>query len=159
MKLLDKSLQRELVQSFEDGEIIFRDGDVSQEMYIVQKGAVKIVKEVNGRETVIARRFRGEFIGEMALLESLPRSATALADGKTSLVVINSGGFLQKIRRDPTFAVEMMQRLSKRFRDINQQLLDAMAAAEKGENPFPDMAANAESKSADLVDGKETSPR
>ena len=59
----------------------------------------------------------------MSLLESLPRSATARARGKTRLLAIHPGGFLLKIRRDPTFAFEMLQTLSRRIRYTNDNLM------------------------------------
>lgn len=95
-------------------------------MFIIQQGEVAIIATINGVEKEIETRRRGEFFGEMALLESLPRSATAVARGDTRLLVIQCGGFLQKLRRDPTFAFEMLQRLSSRFRKVHQQLMTMM---------------------------------
>ena len=73
---------------------------------------------------------KGDFFGEMALLESEPRSATVRSVGSTKVLVIQSGGFLLKIRRDPTFAFEMLQRLSGRLRGVTAQL--AAACSENG---------------------------
>ena len=73
---------------------------------------------------------KGDFVGEMSLLESLPRSATARAQGPTKLLAIQPGGFLLKIRRDPTFAFEMLQSLSKRIRVTNDSMLREIGRAE-----------------------------
>lgn len=123
----------EIERQYADGDIIFREGDETREMYVVQRGAVAITRMVNGREVVIETRGKGDFIGEMALLESLPRSATARAQGPTSLLVIYTGGFIQKLRRDPTFAFEMLQKLSSRFRKVHEQLMALMEEKDRSE--------------------------
>ena len=121
---------QENIRIFEDGEAIFREGDVSQEMFIVQQGEVIVEKNGSGAVVHLATLKRGDFLGEMSLLESLPRSATATAKGKTKLVSIQPGGFLLKIRRDPTFAFELMQALSHRIRHTNDRLLSTMNSGE-----------------------------
>jgi CRP-like cAMP-binding protein len=65
----------------------------------------------------------------MSLLESLPRNATVRAKGDTQLVVIEPGGLLLKIRRDPTFAFEMLQHMSRRIRDLDEQLMHVLREA------------------------------
>jgi CRP-like cAMP-binding protein len=75
---------------------------------------------------------RGSFFGEMSLLEGLPRSATARAIGPTSLLVLRSGSLLLQIRRDPTFAFELLQQMSHRIRQLNEKLVFKVATAEFG---------------------------
>jgi CRP-like cAMP-binding protein len=118
----------DLERSFGDGETIFAEGDESREMFLIRDGEVAISKRAGDGEIVLARLGRGEFFGEMALLESLPRSGTARAVGAVRLVVLHSGSFLQKIRRDPAFAFEIMQRLSARLRRVNEQMAGFLAA-------------------------------
>lgn len=115
--------QQENIREFEDGEVIFREGEDTRQMYIVQKGAVVISKSSPEGNVELATLHRGDFLGEMSLLESLPRNANAHAKGKTRLYVIQPGGFLLKIRRDPTFAFELMQALSGRIRRTNEKLV------------------------------------
>lgn len=109
-------------REYSDGEIIFREGDRSLEMYVVQSGSVLVTKGA----VPLALLERGDFLGEMSLLESLPRSATAVSRGNTRLLCIQPGGFLLKIRRDPTFAFELLQSLSKRIRQTNERLLSSV---------------------------------
>lgn len=112
-------------REFQDGELIFSEGDESREMYVIQEGEIVIRKSSpDGKDLQLARFARGDFVGEMALLESLPRFASAYAVGKTKLLVLRPGGFLLKIRRDPTFAFEMLQQLSRRIRITNERMLD-----------------------------------
>jgi CRP/FNR family transcriptional regulator, cyclic AMP receptor protein len=109
--------------TFADGELIAAEGSQGREMFIVAEGRVRIVKDRDGRPVVLDVVERGDFFGEMALLESLPRFASAYAEGETRLVVIEPGGLLTRIRRDPTLAIEMLSRLSARLRQANSRLL------------------------------------
>lgn len=103
------------LRDYADGETVFQEGDHSFEMYVVQSGYMVVSQ--NGRELAVLGP--GEFFGEMSLLESLPRSATVRARGPARLLCIQPGGFLLKIRRDPTFAFELLQALSRRIRQLN----------------------------------------
>lgn len=114
---------QEQLKLFADGDIIFREGDDSREMYVVVEGEVVVSKHAATTDVTLATLHKGDFVGEMSLLESLPRSATARAKGRTRLLVIHPGGFLLKIRRDPTFAFEMLQSLSRRIRVTNDNLM------------------------------------
>ncbi len=126
---------QEGVRSFGPGEVVFREGDNTHEMYVVCDGEVEVVKQAEKGEMVLAVLRKGDFLGEMSLLDSLPRSATARTRGVTKLLCIQPGGFLLKIRRDPTFAFELMQALSRRIRNVNErlasQLSDDRVALEK----------------------------
>jgi CRP/FNR family transcriptional regulator, cyclic AMP receptor protein len=106
-----------------DGEDIVREGDVGHDMFIVQSGQVRISKRKNHGEVVLATLDRGDFFGEMSLLESLPREATARATGETRLLVLSRGGLLFRLRRDPTFALEMLNHLSSRLRAAQARLI------------------------------------
>jgi CRP/FNR family transcriptional regulator, cyclic AMP receptor protein len=112
------------VLTFEDGEIIEREGDETRDMYVVQQGTVEVVKQIEGEQVLLAVLERGSFFREMSLLESLPRSATVRAKGQTKLLAIRAGSLLLKIRRDPTFAFELLQQMSGRIRKLNDQLVE-----------------------------------
>ena len=101
---------------FPDGDDIVREDDVGHDMFIVQSGQVRISKRKAHGEVVLATLDKGDFFGEMSLLESLPREATARAVGETRLLVLSRGGLLLRLRRDPTFALEMLNHLSSRLR-------------------------------------------
>ena len=120
---IEAKFSHEHIRSFADGDLIFMEGDDSREMYVVVQGEVVVTKKSGLGDVTLATLRKGEFVGEMSLLESLPRSATARAMGATKLLAIQPGGFLLKIRRDPTFAFEMLQSLSKRIRVTNENLM------------------------------------
>lgn len=123
--------QHEL-QKFSDGETIFTENESSSEMFVVRTGKVEISKSVGGHAMRLAVLERGSFFGEMSLLEGLPRSATARAIGDVELLVLRPGSLLLQIRRDPTFAFELLQQLSGRIRDLNENLVFKLATAEFG---------------------------
>ncbi|MBL7687371.1 MAG: cyclic nucleotide-binding domain-containing protein [Bdellovibrionaceae bacterium] len=120
----------EMVRTFEAGDLVFAEGEDSREMFVVIEGTVEIFKPTPRGEVKLATLERGEILGEMSLLESLPRSASARALGRVRLLAIQPGGFLLKIRRDPTFAFEIMQSLSRRIRVTNESLMKAMSRGE-----------------------------
>lgn len=120
---IETKFSHEHIRTFEDGDLIFMEGDDSREMYVVVQGEVVVTKNSDSGQVRLATLHKGDFVGEMSLLESLPRSATARAKGATKLLAIQPGGFLLKIRRDPTFAFEMLQSLSKRIRVTNENLM------------------------------------
>lgn len=116
------------LDSFEDGEIIVVEGEHGREMFVIQEGRVEVTKRVDGRDERLAVLGRGEFFGEMSLLEGLPRHATVRALGRVRLLVVEPGSLLLRIRRDPTFAFEMLQHMSRRVRDLDDRLLAQLTA-------------------------------
>lgn len=109
-------------RSFDAGEVIVRRGDAADEMFVIRTGEVEIRRGSGADDLVVARLGPGDFFGEMSLLESLPRDADAIAITDVELLVITQGGLLVRLRRDPTFALEMLHRLSGRVRALNAML-------------------------------------
>ncbi|MEK6579625.1 MAG: cyclic nucleotide-binding domain-containing protein [Bdellovibrionota bacterium] len=134
MKLNDaKRFGHESIRTYNDKEVIFAEGEDSREMYIVQEGELFVSKRSGNNDVILATLKKGDFVGDMALLESQPRSATARAHGATTLLVLKPSGFLLKIRRDPTFAFEMLQHLSRRLRTTNERMLEAVQKSTSGD--------------------------
>lgn len=109
----------EVEHQFADGECIVRRGDVGRDMFVIQSGAV-VVRNAAGE--AIARLGKGEFFGEMSVLESSPRDADVFADGDTCVLALGSGALFIRLRRDPSFALELLQALSHRVRVLNERL-------------------------------------
>ena len=128
-----KNVSRHEIQTFADGEIVVREGEGTREMFVIRKGEIEIVKVVGGHEVRLAVLQRGAIFGEMALLEGLPRSATARARGATSLVVLRPGSLLLQIRRDPTFAFELLQQMGRRIRELNDKLVSNVVSEDFGD--------------------------
>ena len=133
-----------VIERYADGEIIVREGDTGREMYVIRSGRVEVTKSLGGRNVVLATLERGSFFGEMSLLESLPRSATVRAKGDAELLVIEPGALLLKIRRDPTFAFEMLQQMSHRQAYLEANLAELMERELESRQAFERVRAKAE---------------
>jgi CRP-like cAMP-binding protein len=118
----DKALPGDSQRTVEAGEVIFRQGEKGIDLFVIQSGIVEISRGEGEQRTVMATLRQGDFFGEMSVLESMPRDADAVAVTHTELLVITQGGLLIRLRRDPTFAIEMLHKLSGRVRALNQQV-------------------------------------
>ena len=116
--------KHEFVETYQDGDAIFEEGDIGKDLYIVQKGKVRITKKIGNSKIEIAEFEKGDFFGDMSLLQSIPRYASAHANGPTKVLILQPAGFLLKIRRDPTFAFEMLQQMSLRIKVSNDRLVE-----------------------------------
>jgi CRP/FNR family transcriptional regulator, cyclic AMP receptor protein len=111
---------------YQDGELICREGESTAEMYVIRKGSVRIFKASPMGEVHLAVLAKGDFFGEMGVLENLPRDASAQALGETEVLVMTPGALLVRLRRDPTLAFELLRRLSGRVRTLNARLMSAL---------------------------------
>jgi CRP-like cAMP-binding protein len=110
-------------KEFIKGEIIFREGDLGDVMYILQEGVVDLKKRVEKGEVVLKTISQSsEFFGEMALIDGSPRSASAVASAPTKVFVIDGKSFEKMILNNGKFALKIIRTLSNRIRNSNQQL-------------------------------------
>jgi CRP-like cAMP-binding protein len=107
---------------FDKGHVLFREGEDGEDMFIIQSGKVAIKKKVKDGDTTLAVLEKGDFFGEMVILERAPRSATAVVEEAGDLIVINGETFGDMIRANPEIAVRMMRKQSIRLRETNKQL-------------------------------------
>lgn len=107
--------------SYKKGEVIFKEGELGNEMYIIHSGKVRIYKEIEGFKEPIAILEKGDFFGEMAILEGLPRTANAAADENCVLIKINSANFVSMIKANAEIAIRIMRKLSSRLREATAQ--------------------------------------
>jgi CRP-like cAMP-binding protein len=124
---IENRFEHEHIESYKDGDCIFAEGDLGRDLFIVQAGGVRVMKDTGAEKIEIASFQKGEFFGDMALLQSIPRYAGAFARGDTRLLILKPAGFLLKIRRDPTFAFEMLQQMSLRVRVSNDRLIEIIS--------------------------------
>jgi HEAT repeat protein len=101
-----------------DGTIICRDGEDGDSMYIIVAGQVQILKGVEGSEKILAVRGVGDFVGEMAIIESGPRVATVRAHGDVRVLVIDGDAFNAILRDRQNVAISVMRTLSRRLREM-----------------------------------------
>jgi F420-non-reducing hydrogenase small subunit len=99
----------------EKGDTVFRQGDPGDTMYLIQTGAIEISSARDGGEIVLALLEKGDFFGEMVLLDSLPRSTTAKAIAPTRLLPLTRESLLDRLRSDPTVALHLLRAFSRRI--------------------------------------------
>ncbi len=108
------------VRRYSQGETIFEEGDLGTEMYVIHEGRVEILRTVANERRQMAVLDKGDFFGEMSLLEELPRSAAARALVDTTLIEINGALFDRMLRRNPEIGVRIMRKLSRRVRKADE---------------------------------------
>jgi CRP-like cAMP-binding protein len=127
----EKNPFAKFLNRFKKGTVLFHEGDEGEDMYIIQNGKVAIKKRVPHGETTLAVLEKGDFFGEMAILERMPRSATAEVVEDSDLIVIQSELFGDMIKSNPEIAVRMLRKYSLRLRETTKQI-EQLAAAGGG---------------------------
>lgn len=111
---------------FNKKNIIFHEGDYGDTLYIIKAGRIKIAKiSIDGREKTLTILQVGDFFGEMAIFDNLPRSASAEAiDHEVRLLSTSKSDFERLIHENPSIALMIMRDLTRRIRQVNQQVED-----------------------------------
>jgi len=117
---------RALTRTYAPGTVLFEQNDPGSRMYVVSSGRVKISRRLGDTEIVLATITDGEFFGEMALLEQLPRSATATTIDESELVEIDEETFHTMLRENSEIATRMMRKLCGRLRDTDRRLQNSL---------------------------------
>lgn len=107
---------------YKNGEAIVKQGEIGDCMYVVQSGEVEVVQTTGGGEQRLAILHAGDFFGEMSVFEREVRSATVRAHGEARALKVDKKTLLRRIKEDPLLAVNLLQTLSHRIRDLNAQL-------------------------------------
>jgi CRP-like cAMP-binding protein len=101
-------------ETFEAGEVIFREGDDSKnEAYLVHKGAVEVRRRVDGEERVLNTLGKGDLLGEVALFRDGPHSVTAVAIDQVTLIPISALRLEGMILANPKLAIELIRQLAR----------------------------------------------
>lgn len=124
--LTDREILRVLqvtdVVSYRDQQMVIREGDRGEELYIVLEGTTRILRG----DAEIARLSQGDHFGEMALVRSQPRSATVVSDGPSELMVIRRAEFFEILRKEHELAVKLLWQflgvLADRLADTSREL-------------------------------------
>lgn len=110
---------------FDVGDRIFEQGEASDEMYVIVRGAVHIFfQPAQQNPVLIAKLAQGDFFGEMSLLEGLPRSGTAIAAEPLELIQLDESSFRQLMHGESEFPWRVMKGLSSRLREQNEMIAE-----------------------------------
>jgi CRP-like cAMP-binding protein len=104
------------------GEVIFREGDRSYELYLIVAGKVEIVQQRAGGPRMLVTLTAGDFFGDIALVGDRPRSASAVAVAPTVLLTLSPAHFRQIVLEDPAMSFEIFRALSARIRRADEAI-------------------------------------
>jgi CRP-like cAMP-binding protein len=126
--MADDQLFQRFGKEFPAGAVLFREGEPGREMYVVQQGRVTISKRVGEVEKILSSFGPGEFLGEMAILNAKPRSATATCAERSKLLVIDAKTFEAMVRSNAEIAIRMIKKLAGRLQEANDQIENLLLA-------------------------------
>jgi CRP-like cAMP-binding protein len=126
----EKDSFAKFLKHFSKGTVLFNEGDEGEEMYIIRSGKVAIKKRVAHGEITVAVLEKGDFFGEMAMLEHIPRTAGAEVVEDGDLIVIGSDIFGDMVKSNPEIGVRMLRKYSLRLRETTKQIEELAARAE-----------------------------
>lgn len=109
---------------YKDGDVICRQGELGDCMYVIQHGEVELMRRDGSKEFCLGVLQTGDFWGEDGLLQQdHVRTATARAIGDTILLSIEKRMFLNRIHEDPSFVLKVMKKMSQRIKELEQALI------------------------------------
>lgn len=127
---LDELLKATSTRHLDEGEILFRKGDPGRQLYGVVEGRLKIYSAgVDGKEVIFGLSDPGDVTGEIALLDSEPRSATVVALKPTELLTLDRRDFLPFLERHPKVAIRLAELLAERLRRLSELTEDSVLLA------------------------------
>ena len=109
---------------FKDGEIICRQGELADCLYVVERGQVELMRRQGNKEFCIRLLTEGDAWGEDGLLKrNHTRETTARAIGEVCVLTIEKRMFLDRLQEDPSFVVKIMRKMSRRIRELEDALV------------------------------------
>ena len=119
-------------RSYAPNQVIFREGDPGDGIYVVKEGIVALVKVVaHGESRPISRSVEGDLFGEMAVLDNNPRSLGVVAEGPATVYFIERTALLELLDRTPRLATAVVREISKRIRDFNDKYTKEVLEGER----------------------------
>ena len=109
---------------YEDGQLVFRQGEPGDCVFRVQDGEVEMIDETGGRETLLRIAGCNELFGEEVVFERAgTRAATVRARGRARVLTISKRTLIRRINEDPTLALSLMETMSRRVRELSAEVV------------------------------------
>ena len=124
LKLLAFTSQR---LTFKPGDSLFRQGDVGDALYIIVEGDADVLVDAPGGPMTVATMGKNDFVGDIAVLCDVPRTATVTAKSELITMRISKELFFQLVCQFPQIAIEIMRVLAHRLDVTTRQLQDAVS--------------------------------
>ncbi len=112
-----------LGRTYRDGESIVRQGEIGDCMYVIQSGQAEVLRHEGEKESRLAILGEGDVFGDMALFDRETRSATVRAVGEVRALTVDKKTFLRHVHEDPSLAFRILEKMSRRIRDLDAELV------------------------------------
>jgi len=116
----------QFIRQYPKDTMLFAEGESGPELFIIQKGSIRITKIVNNNEVLLALLKSGDIFGEMALLENKPRSASAIAHEDSIIMAVNRANFKSMVVEQPKVISRLTSSLAERIWNLNRQLRNTL---------------------------------
>ena len=113
---IDDLVKDAYLEIFGVGDVLFREGDAADALYLIRRGSVTVSRNVGGKEIVLAYLAAGNYVGEMALVSNKPRTATVRASALTEVVILDAGRFTAMLEQRPDVRSRVSGRYLERLR-------------------------------------------
>jgi len=111
---------------YRNGEVIVQAGEIGNCMYVIQRGQAEVLLQDEDGEVCVAVLGEGDVFGEMALFDQEVRSATVRARGEVWALTLEKKTFLRRIHEDPSLVFNILEKMSRRIRELNDSLKKAL---------------------------------
>lgn len=111
-----------LGREYADGDLICRQGEPGDRMYMIQAGRAEVLRDEGGVEVLVGELGRGDIFGEMAIFDRQPRSATVRARGRARVLTLDKRTFMRQVHEDPSLAYRILETMSRRIRRLDAEL-------------------------------------
>ena len=118
----DTVLYQKFGRTVKPGEIVFQEGETGDQMFIIQEGKVKVTRNLGGREHMLSTLGKGDFFGEMAIVNNVRRTATVTAVSEVQLLAFNREGFQSMVTKNARIALNIIDKLCRRLQNMNTQI-------------------------------------
>lgn len=125
------------VKKLKKGEVVFREGDAPDAMYIVKSGRIAITKNKGNSDIVLAELKPGEMLGEMAFFDSKPRSAGARAESEAEVITLPFQALHAQFKTFPEWLKSMVKTINSHLRDANMRIKNLESASDDSAEMFP----------------------
>ncbi len=122
--------KEDLVCNYKRGEVLFKEGDETKDLYIIQSGTVKIYKKVAEKLLPLALVKRGQFVGELSFFDDKPRSASAEAATDLRVIKLDQLKLENEMKKLPSWLLVLIKSIAERVRSADDlvqrnQIVDA----------------------------------
>src|SRR5580704_8364212 len=125
------------VRKLGKNDILFREGDPSDAMYVIKSGRIAITKAKGSGEIILAEKKSGEMLGEMAFFDNKPRSAGAKAVAETEVIAMPFTSLYAQFKTFPEWLKAIVKTVNSQLRDANTRIKNLETATNDNEEMFP----------------------